>query len=584
MTALSLTNFSGEIPKLLPRLLPDNAAQISFNSRLQGGDLTPTRKSRFTYSFSQLPANGFGTLFKYNNKWLAWQGVVNAVRGPVAQERLYITGNGKPQMVIGPLTYDLAVIGPVQACTAALSGGATDTTITTRAYVYTNVTAYGEESEPCPLSNEVDWQPGKIVTLSNISTNVGTNRNATKQRFYRTTTSTTGVTTLYFIKERNASTADFVDDVDVADFAEPLPSADFNPPPDDLSGLISLPNGMMAAFVGKDLYLCEPFIPHAWPEKYILTTEYSIVGLGSYGNTIVVMTEGNPYIVNGSTPDAMIMEKLELNLPCINARGIVDLGYAVAYPSHDGLVTVTQGGARIVTEELLARDNWLLLNPQTMVASQRDGRYFASYSYIDTVGITQEGTLILDMSGTVPYLLRSQMRADAFYYDIFTGSLFFIRGLEVFEYDAIGEQNDTQVWRSKEFILPRPTNFGAIKVDAEDAITDEELAAIEQAAEQILAENQALYDIGDLGGDLAGAAICVYEVNGDVLEPIPSASRYVAVNIFADDELIFTIGTINKIARLPSGFKAEKWEFEVASDTRIAQIRVATTARELMQV
>lgn len=583
MSAITLTGFSGEIPKLLPRLLPNNAAQIAFNSRLNDGALTPVRKSRFTHSFSQLPANGYGTLYNYNGSWLAWQGVVNPARGPVAQERLYITGNGKPKMVIGALTVDLAVVGPVSAVVATLSGTATDTTITTRAYVYTNVTGFGEESEPCPLSNEVSWQPGKSVTLSSISTDMGA-RTAAKQRFYRTQTSATGITTLYFIAERTASTNDFIDNIASADFSEPLPSTDFNPPPDELSGLISLPNGIMAAFVGKDLYFCEPFIPHAWPEKYILTTEYDIVGLGSYGNTVVVMTTGNPYIVNGSTPQAMVMEKLELNLPCINARGIVDLGYAVAYPSHDGLVTVTQGGARIVSESLMTRDNWLLLNPQTMAAGQRDGRYFASYSYLDQLGVVQEGTLILDMSGSEPYLLRSQVRADAFYYDIFTGALFFIKGIEVFEYDAIGAENDVQLWRSKQIVLARPTNYGAILIEAEGALTDEELLAVEQAAALVLASNQAIYDTGDLFGELAGAALCVYEINGDSLDTVPHASRSIAVNVYADGVLKFTVSKINEIARLPSGFKARQWEFEISSDTRIAQVSVATTASELMKV
>ena len=41
MATLKLVGFSGEIPKLLPRLLPDMSAQAAFNVRLDDGALTP---------------------------------------------------------------------------------------------------------------------------------------------------------------------------------------------------------------------------------------------------------------------------------------------------------------------------------------------------------------------------------------------------------------------------------------------------------------------------------------------------------------------------------------------------------------
>ena len=117
-----------------------------------------------------------------------------------------------------------------------------------------------------------------------------------------------------------------------------MPSLSYNTPPDELEGLIALPNGMMAAYVGKKLYFSVPYQPHAWPEKYVLTVEHEIMGLGAMGTSIVVTTEAHPYLVSGSTPESMVSQKIEQNLACINKRSVVDLGYAIAYASNNGLV------------------------------------------------------------------------------------------------------------------------------------------------------------------------------------------------------------------------------------------------------
>ncbi|MBK3745446.1 hypothetical protein G3A39_40490, partial [Paraburkholderia aspalathi] len=290
-------------------------------------------------------------------------------------------------------------------------------------YAYTWVTKFDEESEPSDLSAELLWDQGLTVTLTGFSS-PPTTRGVDRMRIYRSQTSSLGVTELYFIAERTATTEPFVDESLVIN--EPIPSTNFNPPPDGLSGIISLPNGMMAAFDGKRLYFCEPFIPHAWPESYVLTTDYPIVGLGSFGGSMAIMTTGLPYVVSGNAPENMVMEKIETNYPCINARGIVDLGYAIAYPSHGGLVAVSSAGAKIVSDSLFTRDQWLELSPSSFIAGQFSGRYLASYSYFDIENIKRRGIIIMDLSGAQPFLIRSADYADAMFYEVETGSLYFV--------------------------------------------------------------------------------------------------------------------------------------------------------------
>lgn len=575
MATLKLIQYSGEVPRLLPRLLPDTAAQRAENVRLDDGALTPTRKSRLEHTF---PGTGtIATIYKHGDDWLSWSTPVNAAPGPVAQDRLYYTGDGKPKMRVNGAVYDLALPGPSAALTATLGGTGTGD-VTTRIYVYTWVTDFGEESEPCPASNEIDWKPGNTVTLSGFAS-PPTGRGITKQRIYRSQSSLSSGADFYFIAERTASNANFTDTVAVDDFAEVLPSREWNPPPDNLSGLISLQNGMMAGFVGKDLYFCEPYRPHAWPEKYVLTLDYPIVALGAFGTNVVAMTTGQPYVINGTAPELMQQEKLELNLPCINARGVVDLGYSVAYPSYDGLVVVSSSGPGIATAALMTRNDWLKTSPATFVAGQFAGRYFASYEYLEADNTPTSGTFIFDLTGSTPFMIRANWKADGCYYDIERSALYVLIGREVYEYDALGQANEIMTWLSKQFVLPAPSTFGAIMVEGAQDLTPEEQAAIDAERARINAQNAAIFAQPTIGGEINGSAFNSYPVNGDKLLP-RIEDTFVAVRVFADGELLATVSDINTVKRLPPK-RARIWEVEVNGTTPIAQISIATTAREL---
>ncbi|MGA0524987.1 hypothetical protein ACO2WH_24295, partial [Escherichia coli] len=165
--------------------------------------------------------------------------------------------------------------------------------------------------------------------------------------------------------------------------------------------------------------------------------------LGAYGTTIVVMTEGLPYIVSGTAPENMQQQRVEMNLPCINARGVIDLGYSVAYPSHDGLVMAGSNGMQVITEQLMTRNDWLKTGPGNIVGGQFNGRYFASYEYIEPSGNAFSGTLIFDTTGAAPFIIRSNHKADAFFHELSTGALFFLVGKEIYEWDALGQVNET---------------------------------------------------------------------------------------------------------------------------------------------
>lgn len=581
MTALKITGFSGEQPRIIPRLLPDTAAQSAFNVRLDDGGLSPYYEPSSVSSLSA-PVASYLTIYKFGDTWLGFEDEVNLAQGPVAQNRLYYTGDGVPKMRVGSTVYPLALAAPSGALTATPSGLGTGN-VYNRIYVYTWVTDFGEESEPSPASAAIEWQAGKTVTLTGFgSTPAG--RNITKQRIYRSQTGSTG-TDLYFIAERSASTSSYVDSIAVDAFEEVLPSRYWTPPVDTLAGLTAMPNGMMAAFSGKDLYFCEPWRPHAWPETYVLTTDTEIVALGAIGTSLAVMTKGHPYFVTGTTPESMTMEKIEANYPCINARGVIDLGYSIVYPSHEGLVSIKSNGAiGLISSNLFSPDEWRKLNPGTMCAGQIAGRWVASYNSVDDNNQAIKGSLLVDTSGSTPFLIRSDVYASAWYYNVEEGAIYFVEpeAETIFRFDPPGGVRAKQYWRSKLFYLGQPQNFAAILVDASGGLTAEEVATIAEEIAAITAANEVLIAAGSISGDLASDMVGTVSVGGDILAPIPSAgASTISVGVYADGERVATISEANKVKRLPSGFKARQWEIDAFGDVDISQIAMATTVDEL---
>lgn len=571
---LKLANFKGELPSLIPRALPDGFSQEALNVRLDDGGLTPFR-APMKAAYVPAPATKYKTIYRHKGVWRAWESDVWCAPGPVDSDRLYVFGDGAPKMIYGGATYPLAVPAPSAALTATLSGTATSELGSTRFYVRTFVTSLGEESQPSPASNELYWKPGQSVTLSGFSLPPD-GRLITKERIYRAQTSLSG-TQLYFIAERDVSTSNFTDTVSSTAINEPLPSLDWDPPVATLNGLISVPNGNMAAYSGKEVFFCEPWRPHAWPKKYALTCDFEIVGLGAYGNSIIVMTTGHPYIVSGTHPESMYMEKLELNYPCVSARGIEDLGYAVVYPSTDGLVLSSSGGPQLITSGILTREAWERLNPSSIHSGQRDGRYFCSYTKSDA---TVE-TIIIDATGQQPFIIRTDFKPDAMFHDITTGALFFIVWDTIYQFDPIGKPNMTYSWKSKEFIAPKPTNFGAILIDANTGLSKEEIALIEQQQQEDIAYNQSLFDSSIQVGEVAANDIDEFSLNGDNLRELQNISYVCSVNVYADDKLVANVNRVNEMARLPAGFLARKWVVQVNGDVRVMEITLAGTGFEL---
>ncbi|MBX3603183.1 MAG: hypothetical protein KF863_21390 [Rubrivivax sp.] len=108
---LGIDSFRGEVPRLTPRALPDNAAQLAINARLLSGDLEAWRQ--FLQIKALATAAPVQTIYLLNGAWLSWPVDVDVARGPVPGDttfRTYLTAPGyyaEPRFT----TYAMATTG-----------------------------------------------------------------------------------------------------------------------------------------------------------------------------------------------------------------------------------------------------------------------------------------------------------------------------------------------------------------------------------------------------------------------------------------------------------------------------------------
>lgn len=560
---IGIKDFKGAIPRLHPRLLPDNYAQIAINARLDDGTVAPVRRPGLVTNI------GASKLSFYRDgvTWLSWSTVVDVARAPVATSRLYYTGDAAPKMRDSGTVYPLALAAPVGAPTVANLSTPDPAALESVFYAYTYVTGFGEESPPSPLSASINTSSGVTVRLAGF-TAAPAGRNITKLRIYRSKTSASGATALYFVAEINTGVSPYDHTLAAAPLGEVIPSTDFDPPPATLLGLTAMPNGMMAAFDGKDVYFSEPYQPHAWPEKYVMTVDSEIIGLAAFGSNLAVLTKANPYLMQGVHPESMASEKLDKSLPCLSRRAIVDVGYAAYFPSTEGLAMISGTDATIVTRNLFTREQWRALSPDTFIADSFDGRYLFTYTRdlydnidagdgaavvhpddINGGGAVLSGAYtaydfgrsvsafgeqrigMLDLLGQQPFFIEHDIIVPtAMHSDEETGELFMLEGSNVMLWEDPAQSSDKILWRSKKTILPFSTNFSAALVQA--------------------------------------------DVN--TMTTIGFFCR-----IFADGELAATITETNKPVRLPSGFRGKEWEIEFESPIAISAFAMAHSVEEL---
>lgn len=467
------------------------------------------------------------------------------------------------------------------AITGAVAGGSSST-LKSVAYVQTFVSAYGEEGQP---SNPFIFTAQKVdatytITLAAADAgDLGTNRNLTKKRIYRTITATNGTTTFFFVAEVSIATTTYADnaatatDAVIANNAQ-LTSTTWQGPPSDLQGWVSLGNGIVAGWRQNEIWFCEPYRQHAWPAIYVIAVEYPIVGLGVQNQSLVVCTDGFAYTVTGNAPSSMAINKIAGLMPCTSRGSIVSTVDGVYFSTPQGLALVSSAGVVIATKELIRKDKWnALVSINTLRAVQLSAAYYAFGQAVQGVfdpAFEVDAFQQTDFSGARSGLMIDPTNKSVAFSnlstvdpitnvmtDVWSGEVFIIQDGQVqwLDISDVNQQKMSYIWRSKIFQTVNKKNFQAAKIYFKVPPNTPSLNPVANLSQSQLT--------GSLQTDQWGL-----------------------FRAYADDRLVMVreLRVSGEQFRLPSGFRADFWQFEIEARVEIENMQMATSVSELESI
>lgn len=398
------------------------------------------------------------------------------------------------------------------------------------------------------------------------------------KRVYRTT-GTTGAWQLVNETGLSAATTTYDDTLGDADIAgDDLITEGWIPPPVGLIALCVHPSGSLLGISGNLLCASEPHQPHAWPVIYQLASNYNGVGMACFGSSVVMATDGEPFVATGTEPASMSGDNIQGASPCLAKRSIVSTGDSVLYSSKHGLIQVGSSGLRIFTDQFYTQEKWEELNPASMVCEIAGGRLYIGYT-------NQSGTnQMLMIDG--PILIPISVAAEELYADPSTGELYVATADGIRLFDAPGVVVLPGSWRSKDFVMPYPVNMGAAKIDFDLAVDPAQQAATLAAIAAAEAENVLILAAGNANGSMNSGYIGAKVLHGADFVDVPAdpANNTITFNLYAAGVLKASrVVSSQKAFKLPGSYKVDVYSIEVITQCVVKEIRVAETKEQLRQ-
>lgn len=617
---IALENFSGVVPRISASQLPTNNGQVARNVKLASGELRPWNLPKAVHTcVSSVVQTIFNMEGNGASVWLEFPVDTDICYGPLYDQdefRLYYSEGGVCKKTNWSLATEsgtgayprnwqyMGVPHPTTAlaCEVTPASDTSAENTQTRVYTYTYVNQFGsvlEEGSPADGATCTAYYSGGSVKLSGFADPPTDHYNIVKVRIYRQVTGNENSTYMLVdqidlvnhkfpasgVSMNGVSFSDscYVDTRTAAQLGKEMDSLYYSPPPEGLKGLVSMPNGYLAGFVGNQIWFSEPYLPHAWPSNYMLTTDSPIVGLGVYGTTLVVCTTRQPYTVTGAHPSSVTQEKLPMNQPCVSKRSIAYDQYGVLYASPYGLVAVAAGQIDVFTRNLVDQDTWATYTPSTMLAAMYNNLYMCAYK----AGNSRE--MLVFARGDTPPMTTYGFNPVSLFVQRGTGRIFALSETDnkVYQLDADEINKEVYEWKSKRFSYQYSTSFSAMKVDA-DYSSNRYVEQWKAKVADLVSYNQAVWaehksDLLGLEGALNTVPVNTHEVDGTLLKPLinEASFRYVQVTLYADGEAVYVKRfTSPKAVRVPP-VKAYSWEVKLQGNLDVMSFTMASTMREL---
>ena len=631
---LTFQQFSGIAPRIAPRLLPATLAQEALDVKLWSGELRP----HYADEILQYIPNNIQSIYRYKWKnktynWLGWANKsVNVAKGPVYDDennRIYLMVNDGTGFLVTDSSlledrdywngledkaYAVAIPQPGQS-DIWVSGGTGSGDIESRSYVYCYVRQWadgtidvGKSSAPLKNSSDrsrytVDVRPGQVVDMSMVDPLVhanGANVGINKIYIYRSEVTSAGQALYSYVDQFDVNSnrttnnpaavwvADggyykYSDSKPNTSLGEACPSIYWDPPVTGLKGLVSLQNGLFAAYKDSTVYVSDWNAPHAWPYEHTVTIDYPIVGLGSFGNTIVVCTEAAPVLIVVQDPTNPTTKAIQENCPCVSADSIVNTRNGVIFASQNGLVLINSTSPTFITEKLLTQDEWLPLHPESLKGAFLNNTYYGFFTnptdtaagfIFDLDSYTYSTVYNSIVSSGMVYTTQP---VKVVYNDIEQSQLYVCYPLENgTQYSLCSFASDSRInksfrWRSKVNVSPQ----GLFNLSA---------ARVMMTSQSSQKENEHVWEGKLTGSSLAARVMDGEPINGWCKTNELELADATIFNYYVDGELKYSREvTDSKPFRLPSGFRGETIEVEIKSNAYIHSITLASSMGELIE-
>lgn len=406
---LVLDDFGGIVPRRAAHKLPATGAEKAHDIKLRNGRIEPWH---VLCDFAELESSN-RSFHAHGCCVTGWDDIVQAAEVSPDFGRFYISGRNSYLEAVTlsckctPTYYRLGVPAPATAPRAAGTESCGET-VDARAYVYTYVNEWSEESAPSMPSNIIRVADGSSVTVTGIALPPD-GYGIVAANLYRAVTGSRQATTkqqdpatvfLYVATITFPSTS-YVDTVKMVSLGQALETENVRTPPDGLSNITAIDSVVRLAATKKNrIYMSENFQPHNWPVKYELTLDSTIVHMGQNNGRLFVTTDTKPYVIDVSNCDdtkCTPVTDLDFPLPdisCGHQNSALTTPFGMFYSSPLGVVLISGDGKwNIVTKKWFSRDDWSKVAPETARFGLYEGFLFI---------ITDKVSFLLDIDGA-PY-------------------------------------------------------------------------------------------------------------------------------------------------------------------------------------
>lgn len=402
----TISSFGGIVPRQPDHALANYQAETAHNCRLRRGTLEAWRepcKAADAVAKAKTP-------YVYGCCYLSFPQVLEACEiGPDWPE-LFVTGRSEyPERGLRSNGccmewFRLGVPAPLTPPSASGTESCGRDS-SARAYLYTYVNRWGEESAPSPASDVITVQDGSTVTVTGIAippegygiagANVYRAATGARDADGKVQKPASGWLFVGYVKLPKTSLSDSLAD---AGLGMPLDTEGDSPPPDGLRNICAVEGlARLAGTVENRVYLSANLQPYNWPRKYELTLDWDVVHMKCVDQRLYVTTGSVPYVIDVSNcDDSKCTPVMEAGTPlpdvsCGSSASAIATPFGLIYSSPLG-VALLDHGARwtILTKKWFTPEQWRQLRPETARFA-----YWQTFLFI----VTDAASFVLNIDG-----------------------------------------------------------------------------------------------------------------------------------------------------------------------------------------